>query len=145
MYLRARVEAFIEQHQDEYEQLLEKRAERSARANLTASRRVQELLRWAKETQIKVSKLPRRFRQLEDETVNAFLMFRAFERNDYGAEFTLTWNAVVAHVRHTRTNYEYLLGQIEGKPGCYDAYLVLKARCNEIVEKALRERYGRVP
>ncbi|MFQ5796231.1 MAG: hypothetical protein ACE5JP_14440 [Candidatus Bipolaricaulia bacterium] len=142
LYRRARVELFIEAHQAEYERLLSKRAERSKRATAVADRRAQSLLTWAKDVPIVVNELPRRLRDLERATEAAFVDFRAWERNDYDTEFTMSYNALVAFVRHNATDYEWLLSEIEGKPGCGEAYLVLKQRANQAVESKLKQQYG---
>jgi hypothetical protein len=127
LYARARVEAYIEEHQAEYNALLAGRAKRSERAKKAADHRANEMIEWASRVRIEIDRLPRRDR-LERQAEETFYEFRSAERGDYDATFTPTDNAIIAHVRHTRTNYEYLLSQIEGKPGCHEAYLIIRER-----------------
>lgn len=142
LYRRARVEAFIEENQGDYERMLAERRVRQARAKGAADQRAQTLMAWANAVDIKCTQLLPVDRQLLDDQVEAFYAWRNYERGDY-RDFYLTHGAVVAYVRHNYTNYEALLQYIEGKPGCAEAYLVLKRRCTEIAE-GLLQRYEAV-
>lgn len=61
----------------------------------------------------------------------------------YGPEFRMSHNAIVAYVRHHKTNYEYLLRDIECIPGGRALYYEpLKERVDTMVRSALQEQYG---
>lgn len=142
LYLRRRVEAFIGAHQDEYDELLKKRAARSAKMQAIADRRVEALLSWAEKSPVQVGELPRQLAKLKRRLTDDFQNFRAYQHGDFLGEFTMSPNAIVAHVRHTSTNYEDLLLQIEGKPGCHVAYLIIREHCDAAIEKRLDDKYG---
>jgi len=142
LYLRRRVEAFIDAHQDEYDKLLEGQAARSAKMQLVADRRTQELLTWAQDSSVQVAGLPHQLDRLKQHVVNDFQTFQIFNHPNWDGEFTMSAKAIIAYVRHTLTNYEALLAEIEGKPGCHAAYQVIRARVNAIVEKELDDKYG---
>lgn len=136
LYLRARVEVFIDDHQAEYDAMLMKRAERSARGKRVASRRAHELAVWARLVEIQIEDLPS-LRCMEEQAAADFVAFHAFERNDFDAQFIPSRRAIESHVRHARTNYEGLLQELEGKPGCHEAYLIVRSRVDEAVRVAV--------
>jgi len=141
LYLRRRVEAFLDAHQEEYERFLEGRAARSAKMQMITDRRVQELLTWVQKSPVQVDKLPRKLADLKQRVVNDYMLWM-FNRSNRDDEFTMTPKAIIAYVRHVLTNYEGLLAEIEGKPGCHVAYQVIRARIDTIVEKQLDDAYG---
>jgi hypothetical protein len=142
LYLRVRVEAFIDEHQDEYKKLLEGRAKRSARAKAIANQRESKLLHWARTVRINIGRLPKQLDTLTRRVEASFRDFRLFERDDVDARFTISANAVIAYVRHERTNYESLLGEISSKPGCNQAYIIIRDRVDDAIEKRLASQYG---
>ena len=142
LFLRARVEAFIDEHQKEYEAFLVKGNQRRVKAQAVADRRIKELIEWAHDVELVIDRLPKHLNTLESEAERQFYSFRTFERDDYDTTFTMSYNALVAHVRHQYTNYEYLLIQIERKPGCHDAYIVIRNRCDDLIKAQLKEHYS---
>lgn len=142
LYLRARVEAFIEAHQAEYDALLQKQAIRSERASAVADAARRHLQEWAANVEIEIEPLPESKRQLEEQTVKRHEAFHALMYGTEAPPFTLSRNALLAYVRHTFTNYDQLLSEIDGKVGVGTAYTMLKARVNQIMEQRLTEQYG---
>jgi hypothetical protein len=140
LYLRARVEMFIDEHQDEYKKLLAGRAERSARARTVMSRRVDDLLDWAEGVELIISRLPEKMETLKLRTETSFTGFYLSERGD--ADFTMSPNAIIAYVRHELTNYEELLREIGNKPGCRQAYIIIRDRVDNAIEKRLLMQYN---
>ena len=59
-----------------------------------------------------------------------------------GQDFILTDKAIVAHVRHTHTNYHRLLARLNRAPDTTVAYLILKQRVNRVIRDSLRQQYG---
>jgi hypothetical protein len=144
LYLRARVESFIEARQDEYEALVSRRIHRSFKAKTSAEKRRQALLDWAMEVDVAIYKLPETWERLVEQAQAEFLGFQ-WDKGNYQCDFHPTKGAILAYVRHQHTNYHLLLSQIEGKPGCDDAYPLLKTRVNGEVEAVLKQRYpGRI-
>lgn len=144
LYLRARVEAFIEAHQAEYDALLQQQAIRSQRAGAVADAARRRLQEWAANVEIEISPLPESKRQLEEQMVKRHESFHGLVYGTEAPPFTLSQNALLAYVRHTFTNYDQLLNEIEGKVGIVDAYTTLKARVNQLIEQRLTEQYGAV-
>lgn len=136
LYLRARVEAFIEENQADYERMIVERRSRQARARGAAEQREQALTAWAGAVEIVSRPLPDQ--QTLHDQVEVFYAWRNYERGRE-SDFYLTPGAVVAHLRHSYTNYETLLQYVEGNPGCAEAYLVLKRRCTEVAEGLLQQ------
>lgn len=140
LYLRARVEAFIDAHKDEYEKLIAGREARRGRAQKVADRRARELVEWAETVSIEMRALPNLY-ALKKETTDQYMRF-ALDRGRDCTEFTMSRAALVAHVRHCLTNYEDILSQAEGKAGRNRAYLVIRERCDELIEDAFSKKYG---
>lgn len=144
LYSRCRVEEFIEANRAEYDQMIAKRAERQTRVKAVIGKRAAELLAWANEAEVKViGNLPENLEELEQWAAVNFYAF-VLERRHY-EEFEPSYGRLIAYLRHVHTNYERLLGKIEGKPGCGMAYSVIKQRCNEVVEALYRELTGPAP
>jgi len=140
LYLRERVETFLDDNREEYERFIIKRTARQSRAHAVADRRASDLLAWADAARIRIDPLPDTLSVLEWAATESFLM-RQFDRGRFGADFYPGHNALVAYVRHRLTNYESLLAYIEGRPGHAEAYLRLKQRVNQVVEQKLAEQY----
>ena len=94
---------------------------------------------WIENVDIKVDELPQRWNMLCDEA-------RKNGLRRYGPEFHMSYNAIVAYVRHHKTNYECLLRDIECIPGGRALYYEpFKERVDAIVRNALQEQYGSLP
>jgi len=141
LYLRQRVEDFIDDHREEYDKLIAGRAERSRRANEVMSRRIRELVDWAETVQIEIGHLPERLGQLKKATVSRHELFEMMRGRDW-SEFILSLRAIVAYVRHNMSNYETLLGQCKSQPGTHLAYCIIRNRIDQLIEQRLRDRYG---
>lgn len=139
LYSRCRVEALIEARQPAYLQMLIRRAKQYRRYTAETCRQAHDLIAWARTVEIVVAALPQTVAQLEQETTASFLLNCAGENGD---PFVLTPKAMVAHVRHTCTNYHQLLNRLQRGPGTTVAYLILKRRVNQVVRKTLRQQYG---
>jgi hypothetical protein len=133
LYSRARVEAFIEAHQEEYDAYQVKRAKRSARMSAVAQEKREKLLQWARAAQITVEPLSVSWKKLLE-----VVLFNGYQWHD---DFTLSPNAVLAHVRHNQTNYHELLAQIESQTGCNEAYPIIRERVDKAARKALEARF----
>lgn len=134
LYLRERVEAFIEENQDAWNKLQERRVKRSKISSEIAERKRQELLEWAENVKIKTASLPKSLGKLE----------RLTQKNGsaFYDDFILSANAVVAYVRHNCTNYELLLDEQSGKIGTHFAYMIIRDRVNELIVFKLEQMYG---
>jgi len=139
LYRRQRVEAFIDTRQPAYLQMLIRRAKQHRHNWVEACRQVNDLIVWARTVEIVVAPLPRTAAQLEQETTASFLLNCAGQNGD---RFVLTPKALVAHVRHTCTNYHQLLDRLQCSPGATVAYLILKRRVNRVIRERLRQQYG---
>ncbi len=145
LYLRERVEMFIEENRESYERLQETRAKRSKAATAVAEKKRQETLDVVNSASFKVYRLPSTFKKLYNDTLKSgrtFLLMRGRNTFDPDEDFTMSPNAITAHVRHLYTNYEQLLTVIEGRIGKIDAYLLIRDRVNELVSSALTQHYG---
>jgi hypothetical protein len=127
LYAIERVEQFVEQHADE----IELARQRSAKARRATDAKRAELQQWAETVSIEVDTLP------DDLWTRAELHYakRVTLYEDGFAGVGL--NGVIAYVRHRFTNYESLLRHLEGRAGCAEAYVVIKARVNEAVKEKL--------
>ena len=139
LYSRWRVEALIEARQPAYLQMLISRAKQYRRHTAETCRQAHDLIAWARTVEIVVATLPRTVAQLAQETIASFRLNCAGEHGD---PFVLTPKAMVAHVRHTGTNYHQLLDRLQCSPGTTVAYLILKRRVNQAVRETLRQQYG---
>lgn len=137
LYARRRVEAFIGERRAAYLRMLVARAKRFRPATAGTCRQAQQLMAWARTVDITVGPLPGTLTRLEQETEASFL-----RAGISGQEFILTGKAIVAHVRHTHTNYHQLLARLQRAPGTMVAYLILKRRVNRAVWDRLRQQYG---
>ncbi len=142
LYHRRRVEAFIDARQPAYLHMLIRRAKQHRRHTAENCRQVYNLIAWARTVEIVVATLPRTMAQLERETTASFLLNCAGQNGD---RFVLTPKAMVAHVRHTCTNYHQLLDRLQCSPGATVAYLILKRRVNRTVRERMQRQYGAVP
>ena len=145
LYLRMRVEAFIDENREDYERLQEGSAKRSAIATAVAERKRQETMELVNSATLKVHYLPQDFKKLYDDTLAAGIAF--LQRRGIGTyysdqEFTMSPNAITAYVRHQLTNYEQLLKTIEGKVGKVDAYFLIRDRVDSLINAALENQYG---
>jgi len=140
LYLRERVETFLDDNREEYERFILKRIARQSRAKTIADHRTSDLLAWADTVKIKIGSLPDSLSALEWAATESFLT-RQYDRGRCEADYYPGHNALVAYVRHRLTNYENLLAYIEGRPGHAKAYLRLKVRVNQVIERELAERY----
>jgi len=139
LYSRWRVEALIEARQPAYLQMLISRAKQYRRHTAETCRQAHDLIAWARTVEIVVATLPRTVAQLAQETIASFRLNCAGEHGD---PFVLTPKAMVAHARHTCTNYHRLLNRLQRGPGATVAYLILKRRVNQAVREKLRQQYG---
>lgn len=139
LYSRWRVEALIEARQPAYLQMLISRAKQYRRHTAENCRQVNDLIAWARTVEIVVATLPQTMAQLAQETTASFLLNCA---GDHGDPFVLTPKAMMAHTRHTCTNYHQLLNRLQRGPGATVAYLILKRRVNQAVREKLRQQYG---
>ncbi len=139
LYARRRVEEFIEERRVAYLRMLVARATRLRPATAGTCRQAQHLLAWARTVDITVNPLPDTLTQLKQETKTSFLSRQA---GGSCQNFVLTGKAIVAHVRHTHTNYHQLLARLKRAPGTTVAYLILKRRVNRAIRDRLRQQYG---
>ena len=139
LYRRQRVEAFIDARQPAYLQMLIRQAKRHHRDRSETCRQAHDLIAWARTVAIVVAALPQTVAQFEQEITTTFRLHCAGENGD---PFVLTPKAMVAHVRHTCTNYHQLLNRLQRGPGATVAYLILKRRVNQVVRETLRQQYG---
>jgi hypothetical protein len=137
LYTRQRVEDFIEERRAAYLRMLVARAKRFRLATAETCRQAQQLLAWARTVDITVGPLPDPPARLKQETKASFL-----RAGIPGQDFILTGKAIVAHVRHTNTNYHRLLARLNRAPGTTVAYLILKQRVNRAIRDRLRQQYG---
>jgi hypothetical protein len=136
LYRRDRVEAYIDEHLDDYRRLQEQRQRRMKSAQDAAERKYKETLQWANEVEIEVRDLPPRA-VLEDEAIRRHIdWIRIRGRLDWA--FPVSENFVLAHVRHAYTNYDQLVGQLSGRTGGYAGEHTIRERCNALI----RERLG---
>ena len=135
LYSRARVEAFIEANQAEYEKFLQGRQIRSDRMKVIAWAMAKELMEWAEKVEIEIKPLPL-LADLEAAAEQDFYLY------NWGNGRDLDWypspGAIVAYVRHNLSNYHELLASLDGKPGGREAYAVLRNRVNQVIY----ERFG---
>lgn len=124
LYLIERVERWIEANQAEVDRARQDREHRSRRMTAEMQFRRDKLIEWASTVGIVVAPLPDDFYQ------RAVIHY---ESGDVGR------GGLIAFARHRYTNYERLLSEIEGKPGCGEAYMVIKARVNALVSDRLAE------
>ena len=139
LYRRQRVEAFIDARQPAYLQMLIRQAKRHHRDRSETCRQAHDRIAWARTVAIVVAALPQTVAQFEQETTASFRLHCAGQNGD---PFVLTPKAMVAHVRHTCTNYHQLLNRLQHGPGATVAYLILKRRVSQAVREKLRQQYG---
>jgi len=139
LYARRRVEDFIEERRAAYLRRLGARPKRLRPTTAETCRQAQHLLAWARTVDITVGPLPDTLTRLKQETEASFL-----GRRDGAScqNFVLTDKAIVAQVRHTHTNYHWLLARLKRAPGTMVAYLILKRRVTRVVRTRLRQQYG---
>jgi len=125
LYLIERVEEWIENHPGEMNSAM---ARSRAMKDIAEIRRL-ETLAWANSVSVIVNEFEER-KELEKQTLNA-----AWHQED----FILTENAIIAFVRHNRTNYHDLLATLSGLIGCAEAYVIIKRRVNDEITKRLVE------
>jgi len=149
LYSRRRVEAYLEAHQAAYLRMLVARAKRSGQAAAETCRQAQTLMAWAKTVEITAGPLPDTLAQLTQEARASFLSYQAtagFGPQGDGArpedDFKISARAILAHLRHTNTNYPELLGRLTRAPGTTLAYLILKRRVNRKLSSLLRQQYS---
>ena len=142
-YLIARVEEWCEANAGRLAEAQGERKKRSAQMTEVAQRRRDELIAWAEEVKVNVSAFSPD--DLRDEA-ESWYIWRDYERRTVHGDgdgdyepLDLGEGALIAFVRHQYTNYEDLLAYLGQKPGCHEAYPVLKAQINEMVKAALRE------
>jgi hypothetical protein len=91
---------------------------------------------WLNNVTVTIDELPVQWRELRKEAQKHGV-------NRHGSSFYLSYNAIVAYVRHNRTNYEFLLGELECLPGGRAVYYEsLKEHVDTIIRTALQEQYG---
>lgn len=140
LYLRARVEALIEDNMDEYQKLQVRRKKAQEKAKEVIKKRELELIKWSENVPIIVDDLPETLEQLctdaEESAMEHIYDSRKLRK------FKMTINVIIAFIRHNLTDYEYLLSWIEGKPGCGAGYSIIKDRVNREVVSCLVQKYG---
>lgn len=125
LYLIERVENWIENHPDE----VKTAKARSNRGKRVSGAKRLEMLAWAENVDVAIYKLGNK-KKLERQTLAA---------SSHLEDFTLTENAIIAFVRHNRTNYHDLLSDLSGRAGCAEAYAIIRRRVNYEITKKLRE------
>lgn len=140
LYLRERVETFIEDNAEAYARRLNERRNRSAAAFAAAKPRVRarrrkedEIFRWALAVPIQLQDLPKDHATVVKMARKSFDELAIAREEPEAYDGALTPAGVLAFVRHEKTDYHYLLEEIEARPGAQAAYLVLKARINATI------------
>lgn len=139
LYLRSRVEDLIEENRADYDALQAKRAARSARATVAVQARIDRLLDWAGWVELRLDELPEYDELVRDATRNHVAFH--LERDGYADDdWQPTPGALRAYVRHNLTNYESVIASLEAQPGCHEAYQIVRARVDRLIDEALRVR-----
>lgn len=120
---------------DRFKELLNKKAVNYAETELTEER-IKELLDYADNVEIKVIFLPDYVSQRK-----AIDMYNYWHRLEGGDKITLYADRPFLrriqrnYIRHSLTNYNEILTEIEGKVGQSDAYFLLKKRVEERIDE----------
>lgn len=137
-YSRQRVEDFIDSRREEYLNMLIARARESRQNDLCLCRQANALIAWARTVEITLQPLPASMANLKLETQ------RFFKIN--GDDFRMTDRAIVAHIRHGRTNYHELLSRLRSRmPGATTAYLIIRRRANALIRRQMDQHYQQRP
>lgn len=133
-YSRQRVEDFIDSRREEYLTMLITRARESRQSDLCLCRQANALIAWASSVAITLQPLPASMADLKFET-QRFLKIN-------GDDFRLSDRAIVAHIRHGRTNYHELLSRLRSRmPGATTAYLIIRHRANVLIRRRMDQHY----
>jgi hypothetical protein len=132
-YCRKRVEAFIDSRKQAYLRMLLERAKTTGK-NRQASELEQQIA-WAKTVKINIEPLPA-LAQLRREAKASFQA----GQNGNGKNFWMSDKALMAHIRHNKTNYHQLLAHLQKNvPGATVAYLIIRRRVNQKIRVLLKE------
>lgn len=133
LYLIERVEAWIDANIERVEQAREKRVKRAASAKRANETKYTKITQWAQMVDITFTP-PTDYDAAWDQAEQHYLYQSTWD--DYR---TISYNGVVAYIRHNCTNYDRLLRQIDGKVGTYQAYNIIRARVDDMVEAWLND------
>lgn len=134
-YSRNRVEGFIDCRREEYLRMLVTRARESRQNELSLCGQANALIAWARTVEITIKSLPSSMASLKLETQHFF------ETKGSG-DFRMSDNAIVAHIRHGRTNYNQLISRLKSRmPGATTAYLIIRHRTNALIRCQMHQRY----
>jgi hypothetical protein len=100
------------------------------------SQQADALIAWAKSVEITIEPLPSSLFRLKLETKHFF--------ETTGVGFRMSDNAIVAHIRHGKTNYHKLLSHLRNSmPGATTAYLIIRHRANVLIQRRIHQHYQR--
>lgn len=136
LYSRRRVEDFIDSRREEYLKMLVSKARESRQNDLRLCQQADALIAWAKSVEITIEPLPSSLFRLKLETKHFF--------ETTGVGFRMSDNAIVAHIRHGKTNYHKLLSHLRNSmPGATTAYLIIRHRANVLIQRRIHQHYQR--
>jgi hypothetical protein len=130
LYLRERVEAFIDENRAAYEAMQQKRDKQVETGTAVAERRRQQTLQWAESVELEFGRLPE---DLQAAAVEHFGHLQA-SRGGFGDDElvgTVNERGVIAMLRHECSNYHFLLDELFGQVGRWEAYAVIRDRINQ--------------
>jgi len=134
-YSRRRVEGFIDRQRVDYLKMLVAGARESRPNDQHRCQQVEAIINWARGVEINVSPLPACPSELKQEIERYHL-----ETNS--GNFKMCEAALIAHVRHSRTNYPELLGQLKNRmAGATPAYLIIRHRINKLILRSMSQQY----
>ena len=139
LYSEERVIDFIVQNADEYSRWIEKRQRLSDAQKELQRQHREETLQWARTVEITFETLPA---NLIDAAIQYYAT-RALDRDDYDHDpKTTNYRGVLAYLRHEKTNYDSLCGQLIAKTGTAAAYQILANRVADACALKVFEKCG---
>jgi hypothetical protein len=130
LYLRERVEAFIDQNRAAYEAMQQKRDKQVETGTAVAHRRWQQTMAWAESVELEFGQLPENLQAAATQHFGHLQAVRGGPR-DNELVGMVNERGVIAMLRHEYSNYHLLLNELFGQVGRWQAYAVIRDRINQ--------------
>jgi hypothetical protein len=132
LYRIERIERWCDDNRERLEAAPAKRAKRTEAAQRANQTKFDQIIEWAESVELEFEPLA----SYDDAWNSAETYYALSEWADSGY---VSWNGVIAYMRHNCTNYDALLRQIKGLVGTHEAYTIIRRRVDDLVEKWLNE------
>jgi hypothetical protein len=138
LWNKDRVEIFLKEHAEEYQQQLSASQKRGERGKATAEKKRTETLEWARTVELSLRPFPKNLEKACENHLEVLAWGRSLKPGDYCDAPEVNERRIVNMLRHEYTNYHSLLDLLFRRVGRWEAYPIIKNRVNSIVCERLK-------